>query len=138
MMKKLKYIRMFIAIPLIGILVCACQKAPEPKQETKQEVQEIETDLAGKSYRSRNHRQQVRRAKPLRIQNISGAQRTVHLPEDAPNIVIFMTDDAGFSNPEDIWRTRSYANHGSFGQIGHQLQRVSHHRHVFSHEGRHC
>ena len=23
-----------------------------------------------------------------------------HLPEDAPNIVIFMTDDAGFSNPE--------------------------------------
>ena len=23
-----------------------------------------------------------------------------HLPKDAPNIVIFMTDDAGFSNPE--------------------------------------
>ncbi len=23
-----------------------------------------------------------------------------HLPADAPNIVIFMTDDAGFSNPE--------------------------------------
>jgi arylsulfatase len=25
-----------------------------------------------------------------------------HLPKDAPNIVIFMTDDAGFSNPESL------------------------------------
>ena len=28
-----------------------------------------------------------------------------HLPADAPNIVIFMTDDAGFANSEDIWRS---------------------------------
>ncbi|MGW8323902.1 MAG: arylsulfatase, partial [Thermodesulfobacteriota bacterium] len=27
-------------------------------------------------------------------------QEPRHLPKDAPNIVIFMTDDAGFSNPE--------------------------------------
>ena len=100
MMKKLKYIRSFIAIPLIGILVCACQTTPEPKQETKQEIQEIGTDSVGQSLPFPEPPSASTAGKTLADSKHQSRKTENHLPKDAPNIVIFMTDDAGFSHPE--------------------------------------
>ena len=52
-----------------------------------------------------------------------------HLPADAPNIVIFMTDDAGFSNPEIFGGPVHMPTMARLAEIRHQLQCVSHNSH---------
>ncbi|MEE4258753.1 MAG: arylsulfatase [Bacteroidales bacterium] len=85
-MKRLKNIRKFVAIVLIGLLAFACQQTPAPKPGDVLPFPEPPSaSTTGKTLADSKH--QWRKAEN-------------HLPEDAPNIVIFMTDDAGFSNPE--------------------------------------
>jgi arylsulfatase len=85
-MKRLKNIRKFVAIALIGLLAFACQQTPAPKPGDVLPFPEPPSaSTTGKTLADSKH--QWRKAEN-------------HLPEDAPNIVIFMTDDAGFSNPE--------------------------------------
>lgn len=105
-MKKLKNISTFIAIPLIGVLVSACEPAKAPKteqvvkKEDQQKTQTITNDVVGQSLPFPEPKSASTVGKTLADSKHQWRSDANHLPKDAPNIIIFMTDDAGFSNPE--------------------------------------
>lgn len=102
-MKLTKNTKVLFTLPLLGFLLVACDKATTPvaKEEIKVSTPEakasttetkghdlpfpepVSASITGKTLADSKH--QWRTAKS-------------HLPKDAPNIVIFMTDDAGYAN----------------------------------------
>ncbi|MEE4258752.1 MAG: hypothetical protein V2I62_03265, partial [Bacteroidales bacterium] len=79
-MKRLKNKIKIIAIPLIGLMAFACQQTPAPKPGDVLPFPEPPSaSTTGKTLADSKHQWRT-------TEN--------HLPKDAPNIVIFMTDDA--------------------------------------------
>ncbi len=58
-----------------------------------------------------------------------------HLPEDAPNILIVMLDDAGFGQPNAFGGEIETPDDVAVGEGGYFLQRLPHHRDVLAHPG---
>lgn len=96
-MKKMSNIRAFIAIPMMGVLLSGCEKSPEPKAEVKAELQS-EVEVLGQTLPFPEPTSASVTGKTLADSKHQWRTEENHLPKDAPNIVIFMTDDAGFAN----------------------------------------
>ena len=92
---KRKNIRALIAIPLLGMLVSACQETAETQSEVS-----LKRDDSGKVLPFPEASSASTVGKTLADSKHQWRADKSRLPKDAPNIVIFMTDDAGFSNPE--------------------------------------
>lgn len=92
---KRKSIRALIAIPLLGMLVSACQETADTQTEVS-----LKGDDSGKVLPFPEASSASTVGKTLADSKHQWRADKSRLPKDAPNIVIFMTDDAGFSNPE--------------------------------------
>ena len=92
---KRKNIRALIAIPLLGMLVSACQETADTQTEVS-----LKRDDSGKVLPFPEASSASTVGKTLADSKHQWRADKSRLPKDAPNIVIFMTDDAGFSNPE--------------------------------------
>lgn len=93
---KRKNIRALMVIPLLGMLVSACQETAENKLG----VSNAEANSSGQVLPFPEPSSASTTGKTLKDSKHQWRTDKSHLPKDAPNIVIFMTDDAGFSNAE--------------------------------------
>ena len=82
-MKKLREVSTIALLAFIGSV--AAQAAPKADGSVLPFPEPGQASVTGKTLKDSKHQWRTTEK---------------HLPDDAPNIVIFMTDDAGFSNPE--------------------------------------
>jgi arylsulfatase len=96
-MNKLHYAKTLLAISMMGILLSGCEKAPESKAEGKPEIQS-KVEVLGQALPFPEPTSASLTGKTLADSKHQWRTAKNYLPKDAPNIVIFMTDDAGFAN----------------------------------------
>lgn len=94
-MKQRNTIRALLAIPLLGVFVSACQDG----EQTSSATQTTSSSAVGEVLPFPEPTSASTVGKTLADSKHQWRKAESRLPKDAPNIVIFMTDDAGFSNP---------------------------------------
>ena len=95
----MKNMNIAIALLVLASLSGCSKQAPTDTQPQAAEVEVTETTTAAQNVLPFPEPQSASVVgKTLKDSKHQWRQAEKHLPEDAPNIVIFMTDDAGFAN----------------------------------------